>query len=80
MITKTEEYYIEHRTIGDYLDKESVLKMMNGYARQYHTEQLKLCGVSVSLKQGLSGAVEEVSKHLIKPKCVRDGRVKRNEH
>ena len=43
------------------------------------TNKLRLCDGSVSFKQGLAGAVEEASKHLMKPKCVRDGKVKRNE-
>jgi len=34
----------------------------------------------IASKQGLAGAVEEASKHIIEPRCVRDGIVKRNEN
>tara|TARA_R110000803_G_C11784817_1_gene297154 strand:- start:103 stop:303 length:201 start_codon:yes stop_codon:yes gene_type:complete len=39
---------------------------------------LSLHNVSVSLKQGVAGAVQEANKHITEPKCVREGKVKRN--
>ena len=49
MSKQAKEYFDKHRVVGDYLDKESVVSMMNGYATQYHKEQLRLCGVGVTL-------------------------------
>jgi hypothetical protein len=40
---------------------------------------LSLHNDSVSLKQGIAAAIETASKQVTKPKCVREGKVKRNE-
>jgi hypothetical protein len=39
------KYYEKHRVIGDYLDKKSVISMMNGFHRQEQAKQLTLSGV-----------------------------------
>jgi hypothetical protein len=40
------KYYEENRIVGDYLDKASVVSMMNGFHRQEQAKQLILSGVS----------------------------------
>ena len=60
------------------IDDNKVAEMLE----EYHQAKLKLLGiadVSVSLKQGVEGAVQEANKHITEPKCVREGKVKRNE-
>jgi hypothetical protein len=49
------KYYEENRIVGDYLDKVSVVSMMNGFHRQEQDKQLILSGVgnSTSLKEML---------------------------
>jgi len=40
------KYYEENRIVGDYLDKVSVVSMMDGFHRQEKAKQLILSGVS----------------------------------
>jgi hypothetical protein len=42
------KYYEENRIVGDYLDKVSVVSMMNGFHRQEQDKQLNLSGVGSS--------------------------------
>lgn len=73
-LTKTEWELIVDKVLN--LEKEN--KKLKGVIKGIN-KALNLPVVSVALKQGIAGACEEASKHIRKPKCVRDGIVKRNE-
>tara|TARA_R110000796_G_scaffold70457_1_gene160272 strand:+ start:9845 stop:10069 length:225 start_codon:yes stop_codon:yes gene_type:complete len=56
------KYYEKHRVIGDYLDKASVVSMMNGFHRQ---EQAKLLTIPVVVK-----SLPTVCKNYVNGQCT----------
>tara|TARA_R110000796_G_scaffold58413_8_gene134988 strand:+ start:2566 stop:2784 length:219 start_codon:yes stop_codon:yes gene_type:complete len=59
------KYYEKHRVIGDYLDKASVVSMMDGFHRQ---EQDKLLTIPVVGKSVC--VVCKVDDAVVKGKCT----------